>query len=315
MTTATVGSAAAIPPRAASAARPHKLVGSIGATRAGWAFVAPFLVLFALFLVWPLLHGFYLSFTGTSLTGANTQLVGLANYAEALSDPIMWRALLNTLWFTVASTVPLVLVALGLALLVNQGLPGQWLWRLSFFAPFLLASTVAAQIWMWVYNPQLGFLNDVLATFGVAPVAWLQDPAWAMFAIVVTTVWWTIGFNFLIYLAALQNIPEQQFEAAALDGASRWRQVWSISIPQLGPTTALVTVLQILASLKLFDQVYIMTQGGPNGVTRSIVLYMYEVGFTGYRFGYASSIAYIFFAIVVVVSLLQFRLTARRSAR
>jgi len=277
--------------------------------------VAPFLVLFALFLVWPLLHGFYLSFTGTSLTGANTQLVGLANYAEALSDPIMWRALLNTLWFTVASTVPLVLVALGLALLVNQGLPGQWLWRLSFFAPFLLASTVAAQIWMWVYNPQLGFLNDVLATFGVAPVAWLQDPAWAMFAIVVTTVWWTIGFNFLIYLAALQNIPEQQFEAAALDGASRWRQVWSISIPQLGPTTALVTVLQILASLKLFDQVYIMTQGGPNGVTRSIVLYMYEVGFTGYRFGYASSIAYIFFAIVVVVSLLQFRLTARRSAR
>jgi multiple sugar transport system permease protein len=315
VTTATVGSTAAIPPRAASAARPRKFISSVGATGAGWAFVAPFLVFFALFLVWPLLHGLYLSFTGTSLTGANQDLIGFANYAEALSDPIMWRALLNTLWFTIASTVPLVLVALGLALLVNQGLPGQWLWRLSFFAPFLLASTVAAQIWIWIYNPQLGFLNDVLATFGVAPVAWLQDPAWAMFAIVVTTLWWTVGFNFLIYLAALQNIPEQQFEAAAIDGASRWRQVRSISIPQLGPTTALVTVLQILASLKLFDQVYIMTQGGPNGVTRSIVLYMYEVGFTGYRFGYASSIAYIFFAIVVIVSLLQFRLAAQRSAR
>lgn len=313
MTTATVGAGATVPPRAVSAERPRRLVGAFGATGAGWAFVAPFLVFFVLFLVWPLLHGFYLSFTGTSLTGANQEFIGFANYAEALSDPIMWRSLLNTLWFTIASTVPLVLVALALALLVNQGLPGQWLWRLSFFAPFLLASTVAAQIWIWLFNPQLGFINDVLATFGVAPVAWLQDPAWAMFGIVVTTLWWTIGFNFLIYLAALQNIPEQQFEAAALDGASRWRQVWSISIPQLGPTTALVTVLQILASLKLFDQVFIMTQGGPNGVTRSTVLYMFETGFTGYRFGYASSIAYIFFAIVVIVSLVQFRLAGRSS--
>src|SRR5690349_8699499 len=147
--------------------------------RIGWAFVAPFVIVFAMFLIWPLIHGFYLSFTGESITGANGQLIGFANYAEALRDPIMWRSLLNTLWFTVLSTIPLVIVALALALLVHQGLPGQWLWRLSFFMPFLLASTVAAQIWIWMYNPQLGLVNYLLGAFGVDPVAWLQDPTWA----------------------------------------------------------------------------------------------------------------------------------------
>jgi multiple sugar transport system permease protein len=282
--------------------------------RIGWAFVAPFVIVFVMFLIWPLIHGFYLSFTGESITGANGDLIGFANYAEALRDPIMWRSLLNTLWFTVLSTVPLIVVALALALLVHQGLPGQWLWRLSFFMPFLLASTVAAQFWIWMYNPQLGLVNYVLGAFGVDPVAWLQDPTWAMLAVVVMTTWWTVGFNFLLYLTALQNIPEQQYEASALDGAGRWRQLRSITIPQLGPTTVLIVMLQILASLKVFDQIYVMTNGGPAGVTRPVVMYIFETGFTGYRFGYASAIAYIFFALIVIISVGQVRLTSRRSA-
>lgn len=282
--------------------------------RIGWAFVAPFVIVFGMFLIWPLIHGFYLSFTGESITGANGELIGFANYAEALRDPIMWRSLLNTLWFTVLSTIPLVIVALVLALLVHQGLPGQWLWRLSFFMPFLLASTVAAQIWIWMYNPQLGLVNYLLGVVGVDPVAWLQDPTWAMFAVVVMTTWWTVGFNFLLYLTALQNIPEQQYEASALDGAGRWRQLRSITIPQLGQVTVLIAMLQILASLKVFDQIYVMTQGGPAGVTRPVVMYIFETGFTGYRFGYASAIAYIFFALIVIISVGQVRLTSRRSA-
>jgi len=282
--------------------------------RIGWAFVAPFVIVFAMFLIWPLIHGFYLSFTGESITGANGELIGFANYAEALRDPIMWRSLLNTLWFTVLSTIPLVVVSLALALLVHQGLPGQWLWRLSFFMPFLLASTVAAQIWIWMYNPQLGLVNYMLGAVGVDPVAWLQDPTWAMFAVVVMTTWWTVGFNFLLYLTALQNIPEQQYEASALDGAGRWRQLRSITVPQLGQVTVLIAMLQILASLKVFDQIYVMTQGGPAGVTRPVVMYIFETGFTGYRFGYASAIAYIFFALIVIISVGQVRLTSRRSA-
>ncbi|WP_123307739.1 carbohydrate ABC transporter permease [Cellulomonas sp. PhB143] len=278
----------------------------------GWLFVGPFVVLFALFLVWPMIHGLYLSFTGESLTGANGQLIGFDNYAEAFSDPVMWHSLWNTVWFTVLSTIPLVVVALGLALLVHQ-VPGQWFWRLSFFMPYLLASTVVAQFWIWMYNPQLGLVNDFLGNFGVEPIAWLQDESWAMISVVVTTLWWTIGFNFLLYLAAIQNIPEQQFEAAALDGASRIKQAFRITIPQLWPTTVLVLILQVLASLKVFDQIYMMTNGGPAGATRPIVQYVFEVGFTGYRFGYASAISYIFFALIVLVSLVQFRITNRRN--
>ncbi|WP_370502715.1 carbohydrate ABC transporter permease [Cellulomonas sp. ICMP 17802] len=295
-------------------ARPGERSAHARNNRIGWAFVAPFVIVFVMFLIWPLVHGFYLSFTGESITGANGEVIGFANYAEALQDPIMWRSLLNTLWFTVLSTIPLVVVALVLALLVHQGLPGQWLWRLSFFMPFLLASTVAAQFWIWMYNPQLGLVNYLLGAVGVDPVAWLQDPTWAMFAVVVMTTWWTVGFNFLLYLTALQNIPEQQYEASALDGAGRWRQLRSITVPQLGPTTVLIVMLQVLASLKVFDQIYIMTNGGPAGVTRPVVQYIFETGFTGYRFGYASAIAYIFFALIVIISIGQVRLTSRRSA-
>lgn len=281
---------------------------------AAWGFVAPFGILFILFMLVPILWGVYLSFTDQSLTGAGGDLIGFDNYAEALSDPDMWRSMLNTVWFTVLSTIPLVVVSLALALLVNTGLPGQWLWRLSFFMPYLLASTVVSLIWVWLYNPQLGLFNAVLGWFGVDPVTWLQDPDHAMLSVVVTTVWWTIGFNFLLYLAALQNIPETQYEAASIDGAGRWRTLFSITIPQLGPTTVLVIILQLLASLKVFDQIYQMTGGGPAGATRSAVQYIFETGFTGFRFGYSSAISYIFFILIILVSVIQFRIAARRSA-
>jgi multiple sugar transport system permease protein len=165
--------------------------------------------------------------------------------------------------------------------------------------------------WIWMYNPQLGLINAVLG--GDQP--WLTDSRTAMISVVVTTVWWTVGFNFLLYLAALQNIPEQQYEAASLDGAGKWRQLFSITIPQLAPTTLVIVILQILASLKVFDQIYIMTNGGPGGATRPIVQYIYETGFTAYRLGYASAVAYVFFALIVIASMLQMLVTSRRGAK
>jgi multiple sugar transport system permease protein len=277
-----------------------------------WGFLAPFAVAFLLFLVWPLVHGLYLSFTDQSLTGAGGGFVGFANYAEALADPVMWRSLGNTAWFTVISTVPLVLLALVMALLVHRGLPGQWLWRLAFFMPYLLASTVISQIWVWIFNPQIGSANAILGWFGFEPVAWLQNPDTNMLAIVIATVWWTVGFNFLLYLAALQNIPHQQYEAAAIDGAGSWRQLWSITLPQLGQVTVLIVILQVLASLKLFDQAYQMLGGIASDTTRSIVQYIYEAGFVGYRFGYSAAISYVFFAIIVVIGVVQALATRRR---
>ncbi len=277
-----------------------------------WAFLAPFLIAFALFLVWPIAHGIYLSFTNQSLTGAGGAFVGFANYAEALTDPVMWQSMWNTVWFTLLSTVPLVAIALLMAALVDRGLPGQWLWRLSFFMPYLLASTVISQIWVWIFNPQIGAANNILEAFGLEPLAWLQNPDTNMLSIVIATVWWTVGFNFLLYLAAMQNIPPQQYEAASLDGAGPWRQFWSITLPQLGPATVLILILQILASLKLFDQAYQMLGGVASDTTRSIVQYIYEAGFVNYRFGYSAAISYVFFALIVIVGVAQALVSRRR---
>ena len=297
--------------------RPENLRTSLNRSNnnlSGWAFATPFLVFFLVFLVWPILYGFYMSLTGKSLTGANDNLIGFANYAEALGDADMWRSLGNTLYFTVISTVPLVLVALVMAALLNIGLPAQWLWRLSYFAPYLLASTVVSLFFTWMYNPQLGLINEFLTGIGLPRVAWLNDPNVAMWAIVIATLWWTVGFNFLLYLAAMQNIPAQHYEAASLDGAGAWRQFFSITLPQLTPTTVMIVLLQILASLKIFDQVYQMTAGGPGGSTRPVVQYIFETGFTGYRLGYSAAISYIFFGLIVVISVMQFVITRRRSA-
>lgn len=292
--------------------RPARAVGSRSEQLVSWGFLAPFLLAFVLFMAWPIAHGLYLSLTNQSLTGAGGGFVGFANYAEALGDPVMWGALGNTAWFTLLSTIPLVVIALGMALLVDRGLPGQWLWRLSFFMPYLLASTVISQIWVWIFNPQIGAANNVLTTLGMEPIAWLQSPDTNMIAIVIATVWWTVGFNFLLYLAALQNIPAQQYEAASLDGAGTWRQLWSITMPQLGPATTLIVLLQILASLKLFDQAYQMLGGLSSDTTRSIVQYIYEAGFVGYRFGYSAAISYVFFAIIVILGVAQALIARRR---
>ncbi|SDQ34716.1 carbohydrate ABC transporter permease [Quadrisphaera sp. DSM 44207] len=301
---------APLPPPVAAARQP----GAVRGGNRGFWFTAPFLVVFAAFLLYPVVYGLYLAFTDATLAGGGLDAVGLANFAEALSDPLVWRTLWNTVFFTIASTVPLVVVPLAMALLVHLGLPGQWLWRLAFFAPYLLPVTVVSLIWVWIFQPQLGLLNDWLGAVGIGPIPWLQDESTAMWGIVIATVWWTAGFNFLLYLAALQNIPDHLYEAAALDGAGPWRQLRSITLPMLNRTTGLVVVLQILASLKVFDQIYQMTNGGPGNSTRSILLYVYDQGFTSYRLGYASAIANIFFLIIIVLSIAQLRLFDRREA-
>ncbi|MEW1691133.1 carbohydrate ABC transporter permease [Streptomyces sp. NPDC091265] len=295
--------------------RPARSPGSRRTGRSGFLFVLPFLVLFALFLVLPLIWGLWMSFTDSSLTGhGGGTFVGMANYADALADSQMWSSLGNTAVFTLLSSVPLVLVALVMALLVHTGLPGQWLWRLAFFAPYLLPVAVVWQVWLMLFQPDLGLFNSMLRGIGLDGIGWLVEEKYAMWAVVLVTVWWTVGFNFLLYLAALQAVPDHLHEAAAIDGAGAWRRLWSITLPQLRRTTGLIAVLQVLASLKVFDQIYLLTRGGPNGSTRPVLEYIYDTGFTGYRLGYASAISYVFFAILIVLSIGQLRLFSRREA-
>ncbi|MEO3870080.1 sugar ABC transporter permease [Nonomuraea sp. B12E4] len=281
-----------------------------GWTQHGLLFVAPFLVIYLAFLVWPTLLGFRLSLSSVNIAGTNDHFVGFDNYADAFRDPRMWRSLWNTLVFTVLSTVPLVLLGLAFALLVHHLRFMRWLWRLSFFGPFLLPSAVVAILWLqMIYPPGYGLLNGTLGT----DVLWLGDPSLAMWSMVLTTVWWTVGFNFLLYLAALQSIPQHLYEAAAIDGASSWGRLRSIPLPLLRRTTVLIVVLQLVASLKVFDQIYLMTGGGPEDATRPIIEYAYDVGFTGYRIGYASAVSYILFVLIVIVSLVQLRLFRKRA--
>ncbi|MZD05387.1 ABC transporter permease subunit [Streptomyces sp. SID5785] len=278
----------------------------------GLLFALPFLVLFAVFMLWPLGQGLWMSLTDRALSAHSPSFVGLDNFTEAFGDAEMWRALWHTAWFTIISTVPLVVVALAMALLVHTGLPGQWVWRLAFFAPYLLPVGVVGLLWIWLYQPDLGLYNHLLDKLGLGQLAWLSDESVAMWAVALATLWWTVGFNFLLFLAALQSIPDHLYEAAAIDGAGAWRRLWSITLPQLRRITAVITVLQVLASLKVFDQVYLMTKGGPNNSTRPVVEYVYDVGFTGYRLGYASAISYIFFALVLLASAAQFLALRRR---
>ncbi|MCF6521636.1 carbohydrate ABC transporter permease [Streptomyces sp. JJ36] len=284
-------------------------------TEHGLAFVAPFLLVYALFMIWPLLSGIGMSFTDENITGGDASFVGFANYAEALGDPGMWASLWNTVWFTVLSTVPLVLLGLGLALLANELRVVQWLWRLSWFAPFLLPSGVVCMLFLYmIYTPEFGLADQLLASVGLHPgIGWLTDERYAMLSIVATTVWWTVGFNFLLYLAALQSIPQHLYEAAELDGAGAWKRLWHITLPMLRRTTFVVVVLQVLNSLKIFDQVYLLTGGGPDDSTRVLLQYVYQQGFTGYRIGYASAVSYVFFALILIVSLVQPWLSRRRA--
>jgi multiple sugar transport system permease protein len=282
--------------------------------RSGFWFVLPFAAAFAMFLVWPILSGLWMSFTNRSLTGSGSEFAGVANYSEALADSALWQALGNTALFTLLTVVPLILLSFVLAYLVYIGLPGQWLWRLSFFAPYLLPVSVAVALWQWMFQPDFGLLNGLLLRAGFAQLGFVSEPALAMFSVALVTVWWTIGFNFLLYLSALNNIPDHLYEAASIDGAGPWRRLVSITVPMINRTTVMIIMLQILASLKVFEQIFLLTNGGPNGATRSVLEYIYDVGFTGYRLGYASAISYLFFALIIVISVVQLRVMNRKSA-
>jgi multiple sugar transport system permease protein len=269
--------------------------------------------LYLLFIIGPALYGLVMSFTNASLvkTGLNG-FAGLANYREALQSSDFWSSLWHTIWFTILTTPPLIVLALVFALLADRVRRGRWFFRLAFFAPYILPSAVVALIWMFIYTPAIGLADAAISKIGLTPPNWLGSESFAMWSLAFTTVWWTLGFNFVLYVAGLQEIPRELYEASAIDGAGPWQQIRTITIPMLSRTTTLVAVLQVIASLKVFDQMYIMTSGGPNFATRSILEYIYDQGFTNFRVGYASALSMLFFVVVLVVSVGWFAIVRRQ---
>ncbi len=287
-----------------------------GATRAnglrryaGYLFVLPYLLLFGGFLVLPLFYGLQLSFFRWELLSpAPPQFIALGNYREATGDPYFWRAVGTTLRFVVFSVPLTVIIALGVAVGINS-IPRrrQAFYRAAFFLPTMLTISVAAILWRWFYNTEFGIFNAYLSKIGVS-IPWLTDANWAMVSIILMTLWWTIGGPMVILLAGLQNLPDHYYEAARIDGANARQQFWFVTLPLLRPVLLFTVVLNIIGAFQVFGQTFMITRGGPEFATRSLVHYIYETAFNNYRMGYAAAMSWLLFLIIGVFSIAQFRL-------
>ncbi|QHC60773.1 ABC transporter permease subunit [Rathayibacter sp. VKM Ac-2760] len=247
------------------------------------------------------------SFFNTSTVRAGLgSFAGFANYAEMLSRADFWSAMWHTLQFTLYTVPPLVIIAFVFAILTNRVRHGQWFFRLAFFLPYILPSATISLIWLFIFTPGSGLWATAQGWFGITGATGvLADPSTAMIGIAIATVWWTLGFNFVLYLAGLQEIPRELYEAAAIDGATPWQQIRFITLPLLNRTTTLVILLQIIASLKIFDQVYLMTSGGPGISTQVALSLVTNVGFTDNRLGAASAASVLLLIVIVAIALIR----------
>ena len=284
-----------------------------------YAFVAPALALLAVFFLLPTVAALVLSFTDFDVyavaDSSRLRLVGLDNYVRLLHDARFWTALRNTVWFVLVAGPASIAVSLAAALLVDAKLVrGRAIFRTILFLPVVTTLVAVAVVWRYLYHPRYGLLNQLLAAVGIAPIDWLGDPAWALPALALLAVWKNFGFNMLIFLAGLQAIPERLSEAARLDGANRWQELWHVTVPMLAPTFVFVGVITTIGYLQLFAEPYVMTQGGPANSTLSVVLLMYEEGFRWWNLGYGAAVAFVLFALILTVSLVQLWLQRRALA-
>jgi multiple sugar transport system permease protein len=282
-------------------------------SRAAYWFLLPAMLLIALFFVIPIIASLGLSATDFDIyavaSPANMRFVGFRNYIELLRNPLFWTAVGNTLYFVAAGGPLSVGASLGAALLVNAKLTrAKSFFRAVYFVPVVTTLVAVAVIWRYLYDPRFGLLNYVLHFAGIRPVDWLGDRRWAMPSIILMTVWKNFGYNMLIFVAGLQAIPQDLYDAAMVDGATAGQRFWHVTLPMLGPTFLFVAVTTMIGYTQLFAEPYVMTQGGPLHATYSIVLYMYEEGFRWWHLGYAASIAFVLFAMVLAGTLIQRRL-------
>lgn len=280
----------------------------------GYAFVGPFLLVYAAILVVPLLMGIIISFNNADLFGRR-EWIGLANYAQALGDPVLRQAFWNTLTLTLLIVPPLTAIALMLALALNRSTRLAAVLRGVFFSSLVLSVTIVTLIWRFILTPDAGLVAVGLQAAGQPPIPFLSDPDLVIPALAMATLWWSLGFPIMLFLAGLQQVPGDIYEAAALDGASRWTVFRRITLPSIRRTLLLVVMLQTAAQLQIFGQAQLLTGGGPGGASRTIVLYIFEVSFGRWELGYATAIAELLFGMILLVTLLQYWLVTRHEGK
>lgn len=284
---------------------------------AGWMFAGPALIVIGVFFAIPVLAALALSLTDFDLYALadmdDLRFVALGNYIELLTTPMFWKALGNTTYFVVAGVPLSIGVSLGAALLLNARVARfKPLFRTALFAPVVTTLVAVAVIWRYLFHTSYGMVNWLLGKAGVAPVDWLGDPTWAMPTIILFAVWKNFGYNMVIFLAGLQAIPEDLYEAARIDGASKWRQFLHITLPMLGPVLLVVGVITISGYFQLFAEPYVMTRGDPLQSTVSVLYFMYEEGFKWWNLGRASAVAFLLFLIILAITTLLLRVGRRR---
>jgi multiple sugar transport system permease protein len=282
---------------------------------AGWLFVLPAVFLIALFSIFPIIWGFILSLQKASLISPNRPFVGFDNYTHIASDPLARQAAVNAVVYTSLFVPTSIILALFLSIAMNQKIRLIRFYRLAVFIPVAVSTIATGVMFMWVFDSTFGLANWALGTVGVGPFGWFDSPQGAMPSLVIMTVWGWLGFDAIIYLAALQGVPHELVEAASVDGASRWSTFRRVTLPLLGPATLLLVVWSTISAVQLFDEVFLITHGGPLGRTSVPVFYIYKLAFTSsYGFGaagYAAALAYILFVVILILTLVQFWLGNR----
>ncbi|HLU36132.1 MAG TPA: sugar ABC transporter permease [Thermomicrobiales bacterium] len=279
---------------------------------AGYLFLLPNMIGFLIFTALAVVASAGISLTSWDLL-SDPEFVGLDNYVRLFTnDPLFRTVLWNTFYFTIVSVPGSTIIALALALVLNSGLRGIPLFRTAYFLPVITATVVVALIWRWFYNPDFGILNYLLWEMGVEqPPNWLSSRTWAMPAVIILSIWKQVGYSMVIFLAGLQAIPAQLYEAASIDGAGPWQRFKGITLPLLTPTTFFVLVISFIGSLQVFDAVLVLTDGGPANSTRTMVYHIWEEAFVFLRMGYAAAVAWVLFFIVFLITLIQWKLQKR----
>lgn len=273
--------------------------------RDGILFSLPYLSVFLLFMVFPLLFGFYISFFKWNIL-SSPKFIGISNYIDLFSDETFYTSLWHTIKFVLITTPILLLLGFLMALAVTGKSPLKGIMETVFFMPYIFSMTVVATLWAWILQKDFGFFNQVLSIYGFAKISWLTSSKIAMWSVSIATFWWTAGFNMVLFVAAIKQIPKEIYESAIVDGSDYLQRLFHITIPLVSRTTILCLILQVIASFNVFGQVYVMTGGGPAGSTRVLVQYIYETGFKYYKMGYSSAMSYILFLIIFIISVIQY---------
>jgi multiple sugar transport system permease protein len=273
---------------------------------AAWIFLFPALILLSIFIIYPIAYLFFLSFTAGSFTSTGTYWVGLRNYWRLLLNPDFWQVIGNTVYFTIATVIPSLIIPLGLATLLNQNMALRGVIRTAYFLPSIISLVAAGLGFRWLFQTE-GPVNGLLNAFNIAPIPWFGDTFWAMAVLIILSIWKQLGFNMVVFLAGLQAIPLSRYEAAELDGANAWQQFWHITLPGLRPTLVFAIVTTVIFTLRSFEQVYVVTGGGPLNSTNLLVYYIYQEAFGQFDFGYAAAAATVLLAVTLMLVYLQLR--------